>query len=194
MGPMFSNKPVVSYSPEARQTLLELARTSIQQGLHGDVLRIQVADYAFELQTHRASFVTLHLDRELRGCIGSLEARRPLVLDVAENAQAAAFHDPRFAALTRSEFERIEIHLSILSAPEPLQFASEAELLAQLRPGIDGLILEERVCRSTFLPAVWESLPQPREFLRQLKRKAGLPADFWSDRLTIQRYTAESIP
>lgn len=177
-----------------RRALLELAHASIEQGLCGGFLHVQAEEHAAALQAPRASFVTLHLARALRGCIGSLEARRPLVLDVVENARAAAFRDPRFPALTRPEFERLEIQLSLLTAPEPMEFRSEEDLLAQLRPGVDGLVLQERHHRGTFLPAVWQTLPGPREFLHHLKRKAGLPADYWSATLRIERYTAESIP
>ncbi len=142
----------------------------------------------------RATFVTLTIDAQLRGCIGTLEARRALVEDVASNAYSAAFEDPRFAPLERAEFERLDIHLSLLSAPEPIQFGSEKDLLAQIRPSLDGLVLEEGARRGTFLPSVWEQLPDPVEFLRHLKRKAGLPADYWSATLRVSRYTSESIP
>jgi AmmeMemoRadiSam system protein A len=113
---------------------------------------------------------------------------------VASNAYSAAFEDPRFAPLERGEFERLDIHLSLLSAPEPIQFGSEKDLLAQIRPSLDGLVLEEGARRGTFLPSVWEQLPDPVEFLRHLKRKAGLPADYWSATLRVSRYTSESIP
>lgn len=179
---------------EDRRVLLGLARGSIERGLCGQELRVVLEDYSAVLRTARASFVTIEVDASLRGCIGSLEPRRPLVTDVAKNAHASAFGDPRFPALTWPEFERLDIHISILSVPEPMHFASEEELIGQLRPQVDGLILEEGYRRGTFLPAVWETLPEPREFLRQLKRKAGLPADFWSGDICVSRYTTESIP
>lgn len=181
-------------APEERRLLLELARSSIRRGLCGEALEWRGEDYPEALRAPRASFVTLHVDAMLRGCIGTLEALRPLAADVAENARAAAFRDPRFPALTWPEFERLDIHLSILSAPEPLSFRSEDELLRQLRPGVDGLILEEGRRRGTFLPSVWESLPEPEEFLGQLKRKAGLATDYWSSAIRVSRYIAESIP
>jgi len=134
------------------------------------------------------------VETSLRGCIGTLEPQWALVLDVAKNARAAAFEDPRFPALTWPEFDRLEAHVSVLSMPEPMQFESEEDLLAQLRPGVDGLILEESFYRGTFLPAVWESLAEPQEFLRHLKQKAGLHPDYWSDTIKVQRYTTESIP
>jgi uncharacterized protein len=129
----------------------------------------------------------------LRGCIGSLEARRPLALDVAENAFASAFRDPRFAPLARAEEPRLDLHISVLSEAEQIPVRSEAELLASLRPGIDGVILSAGARRGTFLPSVWEQLPEPHRFLAQLKRKAGLPADYWSAELRVERYTVEAF-
>lgn len=176
------------------ETLLKLARDSIAHGLeHGHPLPVAIENQPQELQICAASFVTLRLEDELRGCIGTLEALRPLAVDITANAWAAAFRDPRFWPVSRAEFERLDIHISILSAPEPMSFVSEADLIAQLRPGIDGLIIEEGHRRGTFLPAVWESLPESADFLRQLKHKAGLPADYWSQALRVQRYTTESV-
>jgi uncharacterized protein len=177
-----------------RATLLEVARRSIEHGLDWQVpLAVNPADYPESLRPVRATFVTLEREGHLRGCIGTLEARAPLVQDVAEHAFAAAFEDPRFLPLRRDELAGLEIHLSILSPSEPLPFASENELLAQLRPGIDGLILKLGSRRATFLPSVWESLPEPYIFLAQLKQKAGLPLDFWSPELQAERYTTESF-
>lgn len=184
--------PVIA--PPHKQQLLQLAAASIKKGLCGETLTVRATDYPEPLRVLRATFITLHLEAQLRGCIGTLEARRTLVEDVVSNAWSAAFHDPRFPALTWSEYERLDIHISVLSLPEPLQFSSEDELLAQLRPQVDGLIIEEDYRRGTFLPSVWEQLPEPSEFLRQLKRKAGLPPDYWSSRIRVQRYTTESIP
>jgi len=147
-----------------------------------------------ELQEERASFVTLTIDGNLRGCIGMLEACRPLVEDVAENACAAAFADPRFEPLSEREFRQIDIHISVLSPPEEMEFNSEADLLAQLRPGVDGLILQDGGRRGTFLPSVWEELPDADLFLMHLKMKAGLPTTHWSDTLRVFRYTAEYFP
>ena len=188
-----SNAPS-ALTPPLKQQLVQLAGESIRKGLCGGTLAIQTADYPEPLRALRATFVTLQVDRKLRGCIGTLEARQPLVQDVVSNAWSAAFRDTRFSALTWPEYERLDIHISILSPPEPMQFSSEEELVAQLRPRLDGLILEEGLNRGTFLPSVWESLPEPREFLRQLKLKAGLRADYWSRRIRVQRYRTESIP
>jgi AmmeMemoRadiSam system protein A len=185
---------VTIYTDVERETLLKLARDSIREGLGGQKLAVRADDYSPALRAPGASFVTLHIERALRGCIGSLEARAPLAQDVASNAWNAAFRDPRFGPVSLGEFERLDIHLSVLTAPEPMQFASEEDLLGQLRPGVDGLVIEESYRRGTFLPSVWEQLPDSREFLRALKRKAGLPADFWSNTLRVSRYTAVSIP
>lgn len=187
-----NNSP--SFAAPHKQQLLELAGESIKKGLCGETLSVRATDYPEPLRVLRATFVTLHVDASLRGCIGTLEARQTLVQDVASNAWSAAFRDPRFSALTWQEYERLDIHISVLSLPEPMQFSSEEELIAQLRPRMDGLIIEEGFNRGTFLPSVWEQLPDPREFLRQLKRKAGLPPDHWSSRIRVQRYTTESIP
>lgn len=180
--------------PQDRRLLLDLARDSIRHGLeNGRPLRIKVEDYPPSLQAQRAVFVTLNRRGALRGCIGHLEAIQPLVTDVVENAFASAFKDPRFPPLAAAEFDDLEIHISVLSPATPMTFSSEADLLRQLRPGVDGLILEDGPHRGTFLPSVWESLPQPLEFLRNLKMKAGLPADHWSDRVRVYRYQTESF-
>jgi uncharacterized protein len=181
-------------APEHRTHLLALARESIERGLAGARWKVRAEDFPEALRAVRATFVTLHIDDGLRGCIGTLDAKYTLVEDVVRNAHGAAFEDPRFPALTRREFERLEVHISVLTPPEPVEVASEEELLAQLRPRRDGLIIEEGFYRGTFLPSVWEQLPEPRDFLRQLKRKAGLPDDYWSSRLRVRRYTTESVP
>jgi len=181
-------------SEPARQTLLRVARDSIQNGLReGRPLRVRAQDFNDELQAVRASFVTLDRLGQLRGCIGHLEAYLPLVEDVAENAFAAAFRDPRFPPLAASELADLEIHISVLTPAEPMSFDSEADLLRQLRPGVDGLILQDGLARGTFLPSVWESLPEAEDFWRHLKLKAGLPENHWSDSLKVYRYQTESF-
>lgn len=180
--------------PSQRRALLALARRSIERGLdQGCPLVVVLSDYATDLRARRAVFVTLGTDRTLRGCIGHLEAIQPLVLDVAENAFAAAFRDPRFQPLTRPELSRVSIEISVLTPSQPLSFTSEEDLLQMIRPGRDGLILEEGTAHGTFLPTVWESLPEPRVFLRHLKQKAGLHPDHWSDRIQVRRYRTESF-
>jgi AmmeMemoRadiSam system protein A len=138
-----------------------------------------------------ASFVTLKLDGELRGCIGTIEPHRALGDDVAHNAYAAAYRDPRFDPVDTRERARLQVEVSVLSPREPLAAMSEREALAALRPGVDGLVLQYGGLGATFLPQVWESLPQPAEFLDHLRRKAGLPAGFWHPDLKLSRYTVE---
>lgn len=182
------------YNSEYRKILLDLAKASIEQGLKtGTPISPDLSNLPSQLTKQRATFVTLEKNQQLRGCIGTLQATRLLAEDVTYNAFAAAFKDPRFPALKKQELDYLEIHISILSAPEPLNFSSEQGLLAQLRPGIDGLILEAGSQRGTFLPTVWQSLPEPEKFLKYLKKKAGLPENYWSDTLKIQRYTTELI-
>lgn len=175
-----------------RQTLYQIAQASIEHGLaKGKPLTVNVSEYPLELQEERASFVTLHTQGNLRGCIGTIQAYQPLVTDIAYHAYAAAFSDSRFTPLQREELTDLSIHLSILSIPELLTVDSEEDLIQQLRPKIDGLILEEGWRRGTFLPSVWETLPNPHDFLRQLKRKAGFPADYWSKQIKVYRYLTE---
>jgi AmmeMemoRadiSam system protein A len=179
MGPTSSSNVELRLSVQDRHTLLDLAYASIESGLHGNALRVDPAEHSASLQQAGASFVTIKVADELRGCIGSVEPRRVLVIDVVKNAHAAAFSDPRFPALTVEEFERLRAHISVLSSCEPIAFNCEEDLLRQLRPGVDGVILEEGACRATYLPSVWKTLPDPREFLTQLKLKAGLQRDYW---------------
>lgn len=141
-----------------------------------------------ELAQPGASFVTLTQGGRLRGCIGSLEAHRPLAADVAANALAAAFDDSRFSPLVAEELARTRVEISLLTPAEPIAFTDEADAVARLRPGIDGVILTRGERRATFLPQVWESLPTPRHFFIQLKLKAGLPADYWDGQITLARY------
>lgn len=166
--------------------LLRLARRAIAEHLGVPLAPAPAHD---ALAEPGATFVTLLRDGELRGCIGSLEPRRRLAVDVHENALGAAFRDPRFAPLRRQEFGVVVVEVSLLGRSEPMRFGDEPDLLRQLVPGRDGLVLEYRERRATFLPQVWDALPQPREFVAALKRKAGLPHDFWSPALGAWRYT-----
>jgi uncharacterized protein len=184
-------------TPERRE-LLALARASIDSTLsNGSIVRglvpFTTAALLPGLTVRRSSFVTLRRSEELRGCCGTLDAPRPLAEDVWRNAWAAAFNDYRFAPLTATEWPHINVHLSLLSVPEPLDIATEEQLLALLRPSIDGLILESDAGRATFLPAVWEQIPDPVQFVRQLKMKAGWPATYWSGSVQCSRYTTESF-
>lgn len=165
----------------ARQSIAEVLGLSAPDPLAG----IESED----LHRPAATFVTLTRGGQLRGCIGSLEARRPLLEDVRANARAAAFEDPRFPALTVDEFDDIAIEVSVLSRPHPLDVRSEQEAIERLEPGVDGVILEYAGHRATFLPQVWDQLPDAREFLAHLRLKAGLPALFWDPAIRLQRYT-----
>lgn len=138
-----------------------------------------------------ATFVTLTQQGQLRGCIGSLEAWRLLDEDVRANAKAAAFGDPRFPPLAKSEFAHTRVEVSLLTTPEALHFIDEADAIRQLRPGIDGVIFEYHGRRGTFLPQVWESLPEPEQFFAHLKQKAGFPVDFWSADVRLYRYEVQ---
>lgn len=172
--------------------LLQLARGAIagavghpERGVEPDM----TADDAAWLAVPGACFVTLTEQGRLRGCIGSLEAFRPLREDIQANARAAAMCDSRFPPLGADEFDAIAIEVSLLSSLEPLVCTSEADVLACLRPGVDGVILDHGQRRGTFLPQVWKQLPDRAQFMAQLKQKAGLPANFWSKDITLHRYT-----
>jgi AmmeMemoRadiSam system protein A len=175
--------------------LLDIARQSIACGLKtGQPLVVDPDAHPPELRERRATFVTLHRAGELRGCLGNLVASRPLVADVAHSAFGAAFRDHRFPPIEADELDELEIHVSILSPLEPLSATDEKALLNAIRPGVDGLVVRDGNRQGTFLPAVWESLPEPSAFWLELKRKAGLPPNSWSSRWEIFRYTVESLP
>jgi len=166
--------------------LLPIARAAISRALHIPQAADESAPW---LAKPGACFVTLTQHGELRGCIGSLQAHRALLEDVKSNAVAAALHDPRFMPLTSEELNVTRIEVSLLTPPQPMTFKDEADALSQLRPGVDGVIFEFDGYRSTFLPQVWEQLPQPQQFMANLKHKAGLPADLWDDGVKLSRYT-----
>jgi len=181
-------------SPQHQQLLLQVAKDSIQYGLeHGRPLNVDINDFPPELSPTRATFVTLKINDQLRGCIGTLTAHAPLVIDIADNAYSAAFKDPRFPPISKSEFDSLQYHISILTEPEPMKVIDEQDLLSQLRPGIDGIVLHEGMQRGTFLPSVWESLAEPESFLQNLKLKAGLQKNYWSDTIHFERYTVEEF-
>lgn len=195
------------------QTLLRLARAAIvarvqpagaaareasseamaDESLAEQTLDAALADefVAARLRAPGACFVTLTEHGHLRGCIGSLQAWRPLLDDVRANAVAAALRDSRFAPLCAAELPAVRIEVSLLGPSTPLQFCNETDALAQLRPGEDGVILDCDGRCATFLPQVWDELPFPAEFLAQLKRKAGLPAAYWSERMRLSRYAVQ---
>lgn len=174
--------------PDLGPTLLTLARDAIATrfGLH----HTAIVDRP-ELHHPGATFVTLTQNGALRGCIGSLEAWRPLSKDVHENALAAAFRDPRFRPLIADELPMTRVEVSLLTPAEPLSFTSEENALAQLRPNVDGVIFTAGNHRSTFLPQVWEQLPDVVSFMAHLKQKSGLPADYWGPDVRLERYQVQ---
>lgn len=175
------------------QSLLQLARSSIGEYVSRHC-RWQVSAVGADprLLEPQACFVTLYLQGGLRGCIGSLVPSEPLQDNVVHNAWSAAFADPRFSPLTAQEFPEIHIDVSVLGLPTALAIDGEASLIETLRPGIDGLILHTpQGGRATFLPSVWEQLPDPVDFVQHLKRKAGLPPDYWHPAISAERYEVQ---
>lgn len=176
------------------ENLLGLAAQSIKHGWkNGKPLRVDTDGSPGELTQHGACFVTLKRNGKLRGCIGTSEAHQALILDVAENAFRAAFKDPRFPALAADELDGLELSISVLSPKSPMTFSGEANFLDQLRPGIDGLIIEDKGRRALFLPSVWAGLPEVKNFVEHLKVKAGLPKTHWSGNFKAWRFLAEEI-
>ena len=178
-----------------RQYLLKLARESIARHLRGEEPPpIDLDTLPETLRGDGACFITLTKRGELRGCIGSLEARRYLVEDVCENAVAAAMHDPRFSPVSTKELDSLHVEVSVLSAPQPLSYDDADDLIAKLRPGVDGVIIESGWNRATFLPQVWDKLPDPHQFLEHLCRKAYLPDDAYrKPGLDVYIYQAEKF-
>jgi AmmeMemoRadiSam system protein A len=173
--------------------LLRLARASIEHGLiHERPVPVDFDELPRALADTAATFTTLRLDGRLRGCCGTLEAVRPLAEDVAHSAFRAAFRDVRFEPVGEHELDAIRLEVSVLSPLESLPVSGEAELLSRLTPGIDGLVIIAEGRHATFLPKVWEMLPEPRQFLAALKTKCGLPGTYWSKRLEFQRYRTTS--
>ena len=175
---------------EAASTLLPIARAAIATQLGRTLPADENAPW---LRQHAASFITLNLQKKLRGCIGSLRAHRPLLDDVKANALAAAFKDPRFKPLTAEEYDNVEVEISLLSALTALQFTDESSALAQLTPHIHGVIFEYGHHRSTYLPQVWETFADPAMFMATLKQKAGLPPNFWEPGLKLHTYTVAKL-
>jgi AmmeMemoRadiSam system protein A len=171
---------------EAGRILLPIARAAIAREL-GRAL--PAPEDAAWLRERGACFVTLKQDDKLRGCVGSLKAHRPLLDDVKANAVGAALRDPRFKPLAPEELDITSVEVSLLSLLEPMKFEDEHHALSQLRPGTDGIVFEYGHHQSTFLPQVWEDLPEPVEFMAHLKHKAGLPPDFWDLEVKLARYT-----
>ena len=179
----------IELSGDEQSLLLEIARRSILSGLStGRAPQIDVAQQAASLQIPAAVFITLIHCGELRGCVGSLQAIEPLAQAVTNSAFNAAFRDRRFAPVRLDELDDIRIEVSVLSEMEPLQVDSRQALLEALQPGVDGLLLEDQGCRSTFLPKVWDKIASPAEFVGQLLLKAGFGAGHWSDTMRCHRY------
>ena len=171
---------------ENGKILLPIARAAISRALGVPRAADETAPWLVE---HGACVVTLTEDGELRGCIGTLQAHRPLLADVKSNAVSAAMHDPRFMPLSAEELDLTTVEISLLSPTTAMDVRDEADALAQMRPNVDGIVFEFGHYRSTFLPQVWEDLTQPRQFLAMLRRKAGLPDDFWEEGVKLSRYT-----
>jgi len=182
----------MTMSPESARRLIELSAQAILAGMRGHLPAPDASDWTDELVQPRATFVTLMTDAAgLRGCRGTLEAFRPLGSDVWYNAAASAFDDPRFEPIADREFAALSIEVSVLGPLVPIHVASERDLLARLVPGSDGVVLSFGRQRATFLPKVWDQLPEPHEFLAELKRKAGLPRGFWSEEMQVLLYETE---
>ncbi|HEY4999170.1 MAG TPA: AmmeMemoRadiSam system protein A [Usitatibacter sp.] len=177
-------------APERGTVLLAIAREAIADPVEPRGEFTRGHDW---LRAPAATFVTLLAEGELRGCIGSIDARRALGEDVARNAHAAAYRDPRFPPLESHEHASIAVEVSVLTPRVAIIAATEDEALASLRPGADGIFLQYRAMSATFLPQVWESLPDPVDFLAQLRRKAGLPAHFWHADFKLSRYSVEKF-
>ena len=176
-----------------RAEILRVAGASISNGLaEGKPPAVRIKTFARDLQAHRATFVTLKKKGRLRGCIGTITAHRSFVEDVVHNAYAAAFRDHRFTPLQADEAAEIALSVSLLGKPKAMSFADEKDFLGQLRPHLDGLIIQDGEKRAVFLPQVWADLPNPKIFLSHLKRKAGMDEDHWSDRFQAWRFASTS--
>lgn len=192
-----NDTPNPPFSQEQGQVLVQLARKTIADqledgrgGTADDELQAEFQDQSF--QRHCGTFVTLKIDGKLRGCIGSLTSKESVVENVRRNALNAAFHDPRFSALSKEELSRADIEVSILSEPKPLSYQDASDLITELRPHIDGVIIRKGPASATFLPQVWEQLPRPENFLNNLCLKAGLSSDDWqSGELEVSTYQVQ---
>lgn len=180
---------MIAKAEDQGKILIKLARSSIAHKLD---VTTELPDMQGDwLMRPGASFVTLQLSGDLRGCIGSLEAWRPLIEDVQANALAAAFKDPRFSPLTHEEFSQVKLEVSLLTPLEAMHARNENIALSKLRKGIDGVVLKYGSHKATFLPQVWSQLPESADFMRQLKRKAGLAADFWHPEILLYKYQVQ---
>lgn len=178
-----------------KQTLLRLAREAMEFAVKGKALPpLDMQSLTATLREDGASFVTLTINDELRGCIGALEAYQPLAEDVREHAVAAALQDPRFPPVGETELNRIRLEVSRLTAPHPLEYSSSEDLLKKLRPHVDGVILKDDFRRATFLPQVWGKIPKPAEFLDHLCYKMGARSNLWREaKLQVHVYQVEEF-
>lgn len=185
----------IELSHQEKSLLIQIARDAISRALRKEDQRnLDAEEFPSQLGEPGASFVTLTIKGVLRGCIGSIEAFQPLVIDVRDRALAAAFEDPRFPPLSGRELNDVEIEISVLTSPERLIYQDPADLPDLLRPGVDGVILRHQYRRATFLPQVWETLPSPEIFLGRLCQKMGLPADTWERyHLEVEVYQVEKF-
>ncbi|GGB90534.1 hypothetical protein GCM10011352_15700 [Marinobacterium zhoushanense] len=178
-----------SFTDDELEQMLTLSRESLLSSF--DLCsKPQVPEW---LEAPGCCFVTLSRQGRLRGCIGTLEPIRSLGRDLIENARNSAYSDPRFSSLERDELGDLEVEVSVLTPSRQISVDTEAELLAELQPGVDGVIVEEDGCRATFLPTVWEQLPEPQEFIAALRTKAGLSPFAWSDRMRWYRYETQHV-
>ena len=182
-------------TPEEKQTLLRLAREALQQGVAGrTMVPLDPESLTPALRADGASFITLTIDGDLRGCIGALEPYQPLAEDVREHAVAAALEDPRFPPVSRQETDRIQIEISRLTLPKPVEYTDAEDLLSRLRPHVDGVILRDGFRKATFLPQVWEKIPDKAEFLENLCYKMGAAPDAWRlKHLEVLTYQVEEF-
>ncbi len=182
-------------SVEEQKTLLCLAREAMEHAVRGETLSpLDLSSLTPLLREPGASFVTLTIGGQLRGCIGTLEAYQPLAEDVREHAVAAALQDPRFPPVREDELSRIQVEVSRLTRPLPLDYKDASDLLSKLRPGVDGVVLRDGFRRATFLPQVWEKIPDPAEFLDNLCYKMGASPDLWRrKRLDVLTYQVEEF-
>ncbi|NRB37206.1 MAG: AmmeMemoRadiSam system protein A [Pseudomonadales bacterium] len=186
---LFNDQLAMTFSPHDKETLLLQARKSIQEICQNHSYSVcDLSPFSSQLQQPMACFVTLTKNQRLRGCIGSLSAHQPLIQDVICNARAAASRDSRFNSVTEDELDNIHIEISILSPIQVITFNNEEEMLEQIRPGIDGIVLEYGQNHATFLPLVWQQINNKEDFIRELKIKAGIESDFWSDKMHVSRY------
>ncbi|MEJ2447966.1 MAG: AmmeMemoRadiSam system protein A [Anaerolineales bacterium] len=178
-----------------KKLLLQIARDAISRALQAEGQRdLDAEDFPSQLKEPGASVVTLTINGVLRGCIGSIEASQPLIIDVRDRALAAAFEDPRFPPLSSQELSEVEIEISVLTSPERLNYQDPVELPDLLQPGVDGVILRHQYRRATFLPQVWETLTSPELFLGRLCQKMGMPADSWKRyHLEVETYQVEKF-